>query len=126
VRKNVSVAGLLLAWLCANGAVWDIAQVFAWGRMFVGYTQTMTVAAALRETFNPAKPCEMCVTVSTAKTAEQQQAPVALERAIEKLVLVCESPAPIIFVASSREWPAVLASAAPGRVEAVPVPPPRG
>ena len=59
----------MLAWLCANGALLDLVQVFAWSRMFAGYTQTMTVGAALRETFDPAKPCELCLGVADAKDA---------------------------------------------------------
>src|SRR5687768_1456684 len=50
VRLRFAQLSLLLAWVCANGAIWDAVQVFAWSKMFVGYASTMTVPAALRET----------------------------------------------------------------------------
>jgi hypothetical protein len=126
VRKNVSIAGLLLAWLCANGALLDLVQVFAWGRMFAGYTETMNVAAALRATFDPQKPCDLCLHVADAKgVARQQSAPAPSERTAPKLDLVCDEAAPIVFATFSDDWPAAQASIAPGRVEAVDVPPPR-
>jgi len=125
VRRHVAITSLLFAWICANGAIWDAAQVFAWGKMFAGYAQSMGVADALRATFDPAKPCEMCVGVAHAKETARQQLPQAVERSAEKLILALHASAPIILVKPSAEWPAVLASAAPVRTEPVPVPPPR-
>ena len=125
VRRRVAIVSLFFAWVCANGAIWDAAQVFAWGKMFAGYTQTMGIADALRATFDPAKPCEMCVGVANAKETARQQLPQAVESSAEKLLLALHTSAPIVLVNSAAEWPAVLASAAPVRTESVPVPPPR-
>lgn len=125
VRRHVAIASLCFAWICANGAIWDAAQVFAWGKMFAGYAQTMGLAEALRETFDPAKPCEMCVGVANAKETARQQLPQAVERSAEKLILALHASAPIVLLNSPDPWPAVLASAAPVRRESVPVPPPR-
>jgi hypothetical protein len=126
VRKNLSIASLLLAWLCANGALLDAVQVFAWGKMFAGYTGTMSVTAALRATFDPAKPCELCVTVAAAKDTAQKQLPSQVERAAaDKLLLALHSVARPVFVSPPADWPAALASAAPSRTEPVPLPPPR-
>ncbi len=125
VRKNISIAGLLLAWLCANGAVWDVVQVFAWGRMFAANTETMSVTAALRATFDPGKRCQLCVSVARAKDTTQKQAPLQQGRTTEKLLLACEAPAKIIFAHSPGEWPRALTEAAPVRFDPVPVPPPR-
>ena len=126
MKKNVAIASLLLAWLCANGALLDLVQVFAWGKMFSGYVKTMPVAAALRETFDPAKPCDMCVSVASAKgDLEQKSAPATVARDGERLLLAFHTVTPIIFVKAKAEWPAALASVATVRREPVPVPPPR-
>jgi hypothetical protein len=125
VRRRIATFSLLFAWVCANGAIWDAVQVFAWGKMFAGYSQTMSVSAALRATFDPEKPCEMCVGVATAKETAKQQLPQSVEQSAEKLQLAIQSSSVIVFETSATPWPATLASAAPVRSEAVPVPPPR-
>ena len=125
VRRHVAIVSLCFAWVCANGAIWDAAQVFAWGKMFAGYAQTMSVSEALRATFDPEKPCDMCVGVAQAKETAKQQLPQAVEHSAEKLFLAIHAPARIVFANAPGEWPAVLASTAPVRSESVPVPPPR-
>ncbi|MSU73129.1 MAG: hypothetical protein EXS43_12440 [Opitutus sp.] len=126
MRKKLSIVGLLVAWLCANGALLDVVQVFAWGRMFAGYAESMTVGAALSATFDPAKPCELCVSVAQTKDQQEKQAPAELLRAKDHpLVLACDLPAAIVFSAPNQEWPAGPALAPPGRNDPVPVPPPR-
>lgn len=126
MRKKLSIVGLLVAWLCANGALLDVVQVFAWGRMFVGYAESMTVTAALSATFDPAKPCELCVSVAQTKDRQEKQSPAELLRAKDhKLVLACDLPTAIVFAALTQEWPSVPTLAPPGRSDPVPVPPPR-
>lgn len=125
MRRRISIAGLLLAWLCANGALLNTVQVFAWTKMFTGYAESMTVAAALRETFDPAKPCDMCLGVATAKEATQEQLPQTIERSAEQVLLALHPTARIVFVNPPGDWPAAPAGAAPHRREPVPVPPPR-
>lgn len=125
MRKNASLACLLLAWLCANGALLDIVQVVAWGKMFARYNATMNVGLALRATFDPAKSCELCVGVARAKDVAQKQLPAASERMTEKVLLACESPATVVWSTPAHEWPAEPVSVAPLRAEPVPVPPPR-
>ena len=123
--KNLSLAGLLVAWLCANGAVWDAVQVFAWGRMFAGNAGNMSAATALRATFNPAQRCPLCLRVAKARDVAQKQAPLPVERSAGKVLLACDRPATIVFANTLGDWPPALASAAPTRTEPVPVPPPR-
>lgn len=126
VRRRVAIASLFFAWICANGAIWDAAQVFAWGKMFAGYAQTMSVPAALQATFDPARPCDMCLGVATAKETARQQLPQDVERAAEKLVLALHASVPLVLEkVRASEWPPAVANAAPLRTEAVPVPPPR-
>ena len=126
MKKKLAITCLLLAWICANGALLDVVQVFAWGKMFSGYAQTMSVTAALKETFDPAKPCEMCIGVSTAKEDfEQKKLPAAVEQNGTKLVLAFHLPTAFVWVSAPEAWPRALAVAAPSRSDQVPVPPPR-
>ena len=125
VRRAFPTACLLFAWLCANGAVWDVVQVFAWARMFTGYAQTMTVTTALEETFDTDKPCEICRTVSKAKETARQQTPQTVERSAERILLACEPPVRVVIEAPRSEWPEPFIAHAPLRTERVPVPPPR-
>lgn len=125
MRRILATAALVFAWLCANGALLDVVQVFAWSRMFAGYSETMTVSAALRETFNPAKPCPLCRHVAKAKAAAQQQLPPAPEGDGAKFVLALETTEPPIFVREPGKWIASPLMQVRQRTEPVPVPPPR-
>jgi hypothetical protein len=125
VRLRVAQLSLLLAWICANGAIWDAVQVFAWSKMFVGYTSTMTVPAALRETFDPSKPCDMCLGVASARETAKQQLPQSVEHSTEKLLLALHTSASVVFNTTPGDWPVTLSREAESRSESVPVPPPR-
>jgi hypothetical protein len=125
VRRRCSILCLGLAWICANGAMLDTVQVFAWARMFAGYACALPIGAALRATFDPSKPCELCVAVAKAQASERREAPAAPVRAGEKLVLVCAGLATVVFPADQEVWPRAEPEFAPARVEAVPVRPPR-
>ena len=125
LRKKLPSLALLCAWLCANGALLDVVQVFAWARMFSGYAESMSVTAALGRTFDPARKCHLCLGVAAARKSTQDQLPQAVERAAEKLLLAVQQPAAVILAKPTGDWPAALACTAPTRREPVPVPPPR-
>jgi hypothetical protein len=125
VRRAFPTAALIFAWLCANGAIWDAAQIFAWAKMFTGYAQTLSLGAALAQTFDASKPCDMCVSVAKAKDLAQKQAPQSIERAVEKILLACEVPARVVIEVPFAEWPPARSRVALVRTEQVPVPPPR-
>ncbi len=125
MRRRLVIVSLCFAWICANGALWDAVQVFAWARMFAGYAQTMNFADAACETLDPTKPCEICLTVAKAKETERRQVPQAVERSAEKLVLACEPPAKIFLQPSARAWREAPPRVAASHIESVPVPPPR-
>lgn len=125
MRRKISTACLLFAWLCANGAIWDVMQVFAWTKMFTGYAQNMAVAAALKETFDPNKPCELCTTVAKAKEQEQKQLPPQIERGADKLVLATHANTPVVFHRPAHDWPGLSHEAGMSRTDPVPLPPPR-
>jgi hypothetical protein len=125
MRNKPAIFALLFAWLCANGVLLDAAQVLAWAKMFAGYSSTMSVAAALDATFDPDKPCGMCLGISAAKETSKQQLPQAVKRSAEKLQLALHRPEPIVLTREAGDWPATPARVAPSRTKSVPVPPPR-
>ncbi len=69
LRHRVQILLVLSAWFLATGSQWDVAQVFAWGRMFAGYSREMTVAAAVEKTFSG----EMCAICRIVRKAKQEQ-----------------------------------------------------
>jgi len=124
VRRTIAITSLVIAWLCANGALLDAMQMVAWSKMFADYAQTMTVGEALRETFNPARKCNLCRHVAKAKEAAQNQLP-PLSEDSAKFVLglqVVESP---IFASEQEEWVVISVKRLAERTDPVPVPPPR-
>lgn len=127
MRRTFSTTCLLFAWLCANGAVWNVVQVVAWAKMFHDYSQMMPVAAALELTFDGSAPCELCNIVQGAEDTARSQLPAeaALGGGAEKILLVCDSaPVPVV-IAPDFAWPGLAHEVGLTRTDAVPVPPPR-
>ena len=124
MRKHLATFSLLFAWLCANGALSDVAQIFAWSRMFTQYARVLPVSAALTETFDASRPCELCLAVKEVRRAEEQKSPV-VTAAMERLLLACSATAPLVFNSPIADWPTAAPWNLCTRVDAVPVPPPR-
>lgn len=122
MRRAIAIASLCLAWLCVNGALWDAVQVFAWGKMVRDYAQVMPLDQAIAKTFDGTASCEICAVVDEAKSQQPAQ---PTERASEKVVLVCETPAPIIVAIPDYAWPGALQRTALTRTEPVALRPPR-
>jgi len=122
VRRRLIVLSLLAAWLCANGALLDVEQAYAWGRMFAGYVRTIPIAQAAAETFDPAKPCAICRAVQQARQAGPK--PVATAP-VGQLTLACPRADVIVLRPPGRDWAEVASSFAPARREAVRLRPPR-
>ena len=74
MSQRGKVLAVLIAWLFASGAQWDLLQAFAWGRMFVGYAQKMSLTAAARQTVS-GEMCGVCEVVQKGKQ-EQSRDPV--------------------------------------------------
>ena len=128
VRRSISLFTLLFAWLCANGSVWDVVQVVAWGKMFAGYAQTLSFGQSVRETMDPDKPCRLCLAVSKARAAAAQNRAAASserENRLAKLLLNREERAPFYLRTTTSEWAEYAPVIGPEHIEAVPVPPPR-
>lgn len=127
MRRTISTTCLLLAWLCANGAVWNVVQVVAWGKMFHDYSQMMPVASALELTFDGSAPCELCHLSQDAQDSARSQLPTdaALGGGAEKILFVADSAPAFVLVAPASAWPGLVHEAGLTRTDAVPVPPPR-
>jgi hypothetical protein len=118
---------LLLAWLCANGAVWNVVQVVAWAKMFHDYSQVMPAARALQITFDGSAPCALCHVSQKAQDAAREQLPrdADLGGGMEKLLLLAETAPAAVLTPPDFAWPGVADTAGLTRTDAVPVPPPR-
>jgi len=125
LNRRLPVIALLLAWVCANGALLDAAQVLAWAKMFRGYAAVMPAGEALAKTFDPANSCRLCVRVAAARRAAREQLPAAIELSAEKLILAVHRAAVFTPRPPAPDWPEPGALHGPHRVEAVPVRPPR-
>jgi hypothetical protein len=125
VRRVSCFVCLLVAWLCANGAVLDVAQVCAWGRMFAHYVQAMPVETALSRTFDPGQPCELCLAVQQARAAGREQSPAPPPASSVRLVLISQQTEPLVPPAVPCDRLGAVAVRPPIRRDPVPVPPPR-
>src|SRR5271170_5027716 len=99
--RRLPAISLLCAWLCASGAMLDVAQVFAWTRMFTGYARNESVVAAVRDTFDPARPCAICCALCRARQAESQPVPAIPTAASDRMILILDRPG--VFVAESTQ-----------------------
>tara|TARA_R110002111_G_scaffold70802_1_gene114092 strand:+ start:603 stop:977 length:375 start_codon:yes stop_codon:yes gene_type:complete len=123
MRRALTITTLCFAWLCANGALWDIAQVFAWGKMVHDYSQTMPLSTAIEKTFDGSAPCEICVVV---EDAQQQEPAQKMERSSSDKVLLAYHPTDAVVIeAPTYSWPGAADLIGQLRTELVPVRPPR-
>ena len=127
MRRQLSFACLLLAWLCANGVIWNAVQVVGWAKMFHDYSQVMPAAQALQLTFSGEAPCDFCHLAESGQDAAREHLPVnaALGGAMEKIFFVADCVPIVLIAAPDSTWPGVADDFGRLRTEAVPVPPPR-
>ena len=127
MRRRISISCLCLAWLCANGAIWDVVQVVAWGRMYADFSNRFSPLGALAKTFDGTEPCALCRAVHQAKETARDQMPrdAALGDAAERLLLVADEAPAVVVTAPEADWPATIDAAGMMRTDTVPVPPPR-
>ncbi len=125
--RKFSILCLLFAWLCANGAVWNMVQVVAWGKMYLDYASVLPARIALRKTFDGSKPCELCTVVRQAEDAARDQAPRDAEfgGGSVKLQLIAEAAPTIVLSRPAWTWPQSGNESGDERTERVPLPPPR-
>ena len=126
MRHRISITALLLAWLCANGAVWNVAQAVAWAKMIHDYSRVMPAAKAWQVTFDGSKPCELCKFSRTAQETEREQLPREADLGgSDKILLAFHVAAPLVLHVPDTAWPGVDHDTDLTRTEPVPVRPPR-
>lgn len=86
---------MLAAWLLATGSHWDLVQTFGWGRMIANYSQTMSLAQAVRLTFTPDNMCGVCTIVADAKQSASDDA-LPGNNTPKKILLTC-APLALVF-----------------------------
>jgi len=126
MRRKLSLITLLTAWLLATGSHWDLVQTFAWGRMIATYSQSMSLAQAVKLTFTPDNLCGVCESVSEAKQQQQNTALPSDAKATGKILMAYQ--APLVFVADlpeSGKWMNGEPSPLMRDRSPPPVPPPR-
>lgn len=126
MRRPISTLALILAWLCANGALWNVVQVVAWAKMFHDYSQVMPAREALRVTFVDGEACNLCHIAQSAQDTARDQLP--RDDALgggDRLVLTFHATPPVVVTAPDFAWPGLAHEAGLTRTDAVPVPPPR-
>jgi hypothetical protein len=102
VFRRLQLLIAFIACLISTGVQWDVLQVFAWGRMIIGYANTMSLSEAVEETFD-GEMCELCKVVNEAKQQEQTIPEQSLSK--QKFLLIC--PASSVFVSAplqSARW----------------------
>jgi hypothetical protein len=125
VRQRFATTALVIAWLCANGALWDTMQVAAWTKMFASYAPSMSITQALRETLDPAKKCKICIAIAKARDATEKQTPAPEQLGAAKFVLAIHTVDTPVFANDSGDWMAGQPSSVAERTDPVPLPPPR-
>jgi hypothetical protein len=104
----------------------DLAQVFAWSRMFTGYVRSESIAKAAAETFDPAKPCAICLALCKVREAANNQAPALPAAGAEKIILILDRLGEFVALVVRETWPVYRDNIASSPGSDVPVPPPRG
>jgi hypothetical protein len=128
--RRISTWLVLLAWLLAGGAQWDLLQSFAWGRMIATYSRTMPLAEAVRLTFTADNLCGVCEFVAAGKTRapsdDTRPAP-AREADAKAKAPLAPAPEHLLVFASPPAPPWPRRHFAPGACArpAPPTPPPR-
>jgi hypothetical protein len=103
----------------------DVAQAFAWTRMFAGYAKNESVVAAVRDTFDPGRPCALCCALGKARQAAGQHGPALPSAGGDRMILILEGPDVYVAVQAQRAWPDAPFAVTAARARDVPVPPPR-
>jgi len=103
----------------------DVAQVFAWARMFAGYARNESVVSAARDTFDPARPCAICQALCRARQTAGQHSPAVPSAGGDRMILILDRHEAFVGASPERAWPDLPAARAAARVCDVPVPPPR-
>lgn len=125
MRRLVAIFCLLFAWVCANDGVLDFLQVAAWGHMFAGYVKTMSVTAAVEQTFDLGKPCKLCMSVRKDLAKQQQSMPDEVSMSAGRMLLYWQCVQPVVPPGPRGHRMEYSVVRAVTRCDPVPYPPPK-
>jgi hypothetical protein len=111
----------------ATGSQWDLTQLVAWGRMFTGYAQELTLSAAAEKTFS-GEMCHLCKVVQNGKREQSAAGDKTAAKAFGKILDLAPLTRKVEVRAPEMKPEKTLAAALPlsGRDRATPPsPPPR-
>jgi hypothetical protein len=125
VRQRIQISVAVLLAFIATGSQWDFVQTFAWGRMLVNYSRTMTVSQSIAKTFS-GEMCDVCRLVASTQRQDRTRSEVPAARADAKLFLFLQSPSEIVLAcpAEADRTPRATAATTVGRAAPL-LPPPR-
>jgi hypothetical protein len=129
MRRKASLILTLTAWFFATGSQWDVAQTFAWARMFTGYAQSMTLLEATKKTFSGEELCGVCDVVQEARQNSKDQSDGGATtgvKSLAKLPAVLPPAATFVIAVPTLILRPEAAEFVPGALRATPpTPPPR-
>jgi hypothetical protein len=128
MRRKASLLLTLTAWFFATGSQWDVAQTFAWARMFATYAQSMSVLEAAKKTFSGEELCGVCDVVQDARQSGEDEAAGATTaaKALGKLPLMIPASAVLVTAVPAPVLRPDATASPPGTSRACPpTPPPR-
>jgi hypothetical protein len=96
MRKKLPILAMLVAWSVAAGGQWEMLQVFAWAKMFSGYTQTMSLADSWRATFEPENRCPYCMLADAGKQRQENSPAAPTSDSVVKFLLVLQPAADVV------------------------------
>jgi hypothetical protein len=122
VLLKIARAALILALCVSIGAHWVVLQYVAWGTMIVEYSQHVSLAKALAETFDGDHPCHLCKGISAAQHSQKKSdaQPVTM-----KPDLICATRTIALLPGSTYFLFAALEMSTSERAHSPPTPPPR-
>lgn len=96
----------LALWLLATGTHWNALQVFAWTKMTVDNSSTLSFGEAVARTFAADGACDLCLVVQSVKAQQEEEPETEVTAAAEKLLLAfVRSPACILPVPVGESFP---------------------
>lgn len=121
-RIRCTVVTLALA--LSLGLHWAALQTVAWTRMFVGFSQEMSLGQAVAQTFDGQHPCSLCLAIRHARHSSEPSSPLVSQ---VELRLECDLPSEASVLILPLPTPPSVAWRfhLPSRNDDPPTPPPR-
>lgn len=107
---------------------WAVIQSIAWARMIQQYSESTSLAEAVRDTFSGQKPCSMCEQIAQAKSNRPHPLPGAPDMTVrvklDPFALTAKALCPLPCV-DSESYPDYILTIPPSCMDGPPSPVPR-